>query len=83
MTPPLDARVVVVTGAAQGQGAAEVELLRVAGATVVAADVQDAAGADDMPGVLRRRLDVREPAGVARNSAAQIARRDRSPELAI
>jgi 3alpha(or 20beta)-hydroxysteroid dehydrogenase len=61
----LDGRVVVVTGAAQGQGAAEVDVLRAAGATVVAADVQDHAGAVDEPGLLRRRLDVGDPDGWA------------------
>jgi 3alpha(or 20beta)-hydroxysteroid dehydrogenase len=59
----LDGRVVVVTGAAQGQGAAEVDVLRAAGATVVAVDVQEPAG--DEPGVLHRRLDVADPDGWA------------------
>jgi 3alpha(or 20beta)-hydroxysteroid dehydrogenase len=61
MTGPraFDGRVVIVTGAAQGQGAAEVDVLRAAGATVVAADVQDP-GADD-DGILRCRLDVADP----------------------
>jgi 3alpha(or 20beta)-hydroxysteroid dehydrogenase len=58
--PRLAGRVVVVTGAAQGQGAVEVALLRAAGATVVAADVQPLASSDD-PGVLPRALDVRDP----------------------
>jgi len=56
-TRPLADRVVVVTGAAQGQGAAEVARLRAAGATVVAADIQPAAPDAD-PKVLVRRLDV-------------------------
>jgi len=40
----LDGKVVVVTGAARGQGAAEVEALASAGAVVVATDVTEAAG---------------------------------------
>ena len=59
MSGALQGRVVVVTGAAQGQGAAEVGVLRAAGATVVAVDVQDVEGADN--GVVRRRLDVADP----------------------
>ncbi len=50
----LDGKVVVVTGAARGQGAAEVEALARAGAVVVATDVTEA------PGCLR--LDVTEAA---------------------
>jgi 3alpha(or 20beta)-hydroxysteroid dehydrogenase len=60
----LDGRVVIVTGAAQGQGAAEVDVLRAAGATVVAADVQDVAAGDD-DDILRHRLDVADPASWA------------------
>jgi 3alpha(or 20beta)-hydroxysteroid dehydrogenase len=62
MSGALDGRVVIVTGAAQGQGAAEVAVLRAAGATVVAVDVQDVDAAttgDDH--ILRRRLDVADP----------------------
>jgi 3alpha(or 20beta)-hydroxysteroid dehydrogenase len=42
--PDLTGKVVVVTGGARGQGAAEVELLARAGATVVATDVLDEEG---------------------------------------
>ena len=41
MAPQLDGKVVVVTGAARGQGAEEVRALATAGATVVATDVLD------------------------------------------
>jgi 3alpha(or 20beta)-hydroxysteroid dehydrogenase len=44
MTAPLDGKVVVVTGAAQGQGAAQVGACTAAGATVIALDVQEAPG---------------------------------------
>jgi len=52
----LSNKVVVVTGAARGQGAAEVEALRAAGATVVATDVLPFGG---------RHLDVTDPAAWA------------------
>lgn len=52
----LSGKVVVVTGAARGQGAAEVDALTAAGATVVATDVLPFAG---------RHLDVTDPAGWA------------------
>ena len=60
----LDGKVVVVTGAARGQGAAEVAALAVEGATVVATDVLpfDELGAD---GVVQRPLDVTDEAGWA------------------
>ncbi|GAB3198430.1 SDR family NAD(P)-dependent oxidoreductase [Geodermatophilus arenarius] len=60
----LTGRVVVVTGAAQGQGAAEARLLAAEGATVVATDVQDGP-AEDLGGAAYRRLDVTDAAGWA------------------
>ncbi|WP_369259072.1 SDR family NAD(P)-dependent oxidoreductase [Geodermatophilus amargosae] len=57
-------RVVVVTGAAQGQGAAEARLLTAEGATVVATDVRPAP-AEDLGGAIYRRLDVTDAAGWA------------------
>ena len=60
-------KVVVVTGAARGQGAAEAAALAREGATVVATDVADeppelTAPANDAPGsVVYRRLDVSRP----------------------
>jgi 3alpha(or 20beta)-hydroxysteroid dehydrogenase len=65
----LDGRVVVVTGAAQGQGAAEVVVLRAAGATVVAADVQEIARPAEDPGIVACRLDVADPGSWATLSA--------------
>jgi NAD(P)-dependent dehydrogenase (short-subunit alcohol dehydrogenase family) len=56
--------VVVVTGAGQGQGAAEARLLAAGGATVIAADLTDAP-AEDLPGAGYRRLDVTDEAGWA------------------
>jgi 3alpha(or 20beta)-hydroxysteroid dehydrogenase len=53
----LDGKVVVVTGAARGQGAAEVDALAAAGAHVVATDVLDFV-APAAAGVTQRRLDV-------------------------
>lgn len=41
----LDDRVILITGAAKGQGAAEAKLARTEGAQVIVADVADAAGA--------------------------------------
>ncbi len=68
----LDGKVVVVTGAARGQGAAEVTALARAGATVVATDVLDEDGlalsevlAKDGLAVRYRSLDVRDAAGWA------------------
>ena len=61
---PLDGKVVVVTGAARGQGAAEVLALAAAGASVVATDVLDF----DEPAperVTQRLLDVTDEAGWA------------------
>ncbi len=55
-------RVVVVTGAAQGQGAAEVRLLAAQGAVVVATDVRPEP-AEDLGGAVYRRLDVTDAAG--------------------
>jgi NAD(P)-dependent dehydrogenase (short-subunit alcohol dehydrogenase family) len=58
----LTGRTVVVTGAARGQGAAEVAALAAEGASVIATDVLDTEGAefaDSLPGdVTYRRLDV-------------------------
>ncbi len=58
----LAGRVVVVTGAAQGQGAAEARLLATEGATVVATDVQEQP-AEHLGGAAYRRLDVTDAAG--------------------
>jgi 3alpha(or 20beta)-hydroxysteroid dehydrogenase len=54
--------VVVITGAGQGQGAAEARLLAARGATVVAADLT-ATPAEDLAGVDYRRLDVTDQVG--------------------
>ncbi len=57
-------KVVVVTGAARGQGAAEAAALAREGATVIATDVADEPAeplfsSDDVPGTVHyRRLDV-------------------------
>src|SRR4051812_25270032 len=52
----MNGRVVVVTGASQGQGAAEARALRDAGASVIAVDVRDPV--EPLDGVAYRRLDV-------------------------
>ena len=57
-------KVVVVTGAGQGQGAAEARLLAVEGATVVAVDLKPEP-AEELPGVEYRQLDVTDAAGWA------------------
>jgi 3alpha(or 20beta)-hydroxysteroid dehydrogenase len=71
MTARVAGKVVVITGAARGQGAAEARALAAEGATVVAADV--IAPGDVAPGeldghgdaILYRQLDVGDPAGWA------------------
>jgi NAD(P)-dependent dehydrogenase (short-subunit alcohol dehydrogenase family) len=55
-------KVVVVTGAGQGQGAAEARLLAAAGATVIGCDLGPAP-AEELPGVEHRQLDVTDAAG--------------------
>ena len=63
----VDGKVVVVTGAARGQGAAEAETLAREGATVIATDVADEPAeplfpSGDAPGTVHyRRLDVSQP----------------------
>jgi NAD(P)-dependent dehydrogenase (short-subunit alcohol dehydrogenase family) len=52
-------KVVVVTGASQGQGAEEARALRAEGATVIAVDVKDPV--EPLDGVSYRRLDVSSP----------------------
>ncbi|WP_448612794.1 SDR family NAD(P)-dependent oxidoreductase [Modestobacter sp. URMC 112] len=69
----LEGKVVVVTGAAQGQGAAEARLLAAEGATVVATDVRPEA-AEDLSGVDYQQLDVTDAAGWA-SLAADLADR--------
>jgi 3alpha(or 20beta)-hydroxysteroid dehydrogenase len=67
----LAGKIVVVTGAARGQGAAEVALLAAEGATVIAADVLDDLGSAVVDGLPRgtggraryQHLDVASPAG--------------------
>jgi 3alpha(or 20beta)-hydroxysteroid dehydrogenase len=71
VTGRVDGKVVVITGAARGQGAAEARALAAEGATVVATDVVDPA--DVAPGeleghgdaIVHRQLDVTDPAGWA------------------
>ena len=55
-------KVVVVTGAGQGQGAAEARLLTAEGATVIGCDVT-AEPAEDLGGAEHRQLDVTDAAG--------------------
>jgi len=55
-------KVVVVTGAGQGQGAAEARLLAAEGASVVAVDLGPEP-AEDLGGATYRRLDVTDAAG--------------------
>jgi NAD(P)-dependent dehydrogenase (short-subunit alcohol dehydrogenase family) len=59
----MNGRVVVVTGASQGQGAAEARALRDAGASVIGADVRDPV--EPLDRVTYRRLDVSDPDGWA------------------
>jgi NAD(P)-dependent dehydrogenase (short-subunit alcohol dehydrogenase family) len=56
--------IVVITGAGQGQGAAEARLLAARGATVIAADLGETP-AEGLPGVEYRQLDVTDRAGWA------------------
>ena len=64
MSNRVEGKVVVVTGAGQGQGAAEARLLAAEGATVIALDLGDAP-AEDLAGAEYRRLDVTDAAGWA------------------
>ena len=56
----VEGKVVLITGAASGQGAAEAAALAAEGATVIATDIQDPLEAP-APGVVFRRLDVTSP----------------------
>jgi 3alpha(or 20beta)-hydroxysteroid dehydrogenase len=68
----VEGKVVVITGAASGQGAAEAAALAAEGARVVATDIQDPL--DPLPeGVAFRRLDVADPADWE-SAAAWLAR---------
>src|SRR5215213_1279784 len=55
-------KVVVVTGAGQGQGAAEARLLAAEGATVIGCDLSSEP-VEELPGVEYRQLDVTDAAG--------------------
>ena len=57
-------KVVVVTGAGQGQGAAEAPLLAAEGATVIGCDLKPEP-AEELPGVEYRQLDVTDAAAWA------------------
>ena len=60
----LQGRVVLITGAARGQGPAEAQLFTTEGATVILADVRDAEGRDVAATIDRatyHHLDVRDP----------------------
>ncbi len=72
MSDRVEGKVVVVTGAAQGQGAAEARLLAAEGATVIGVDVRPEP-AEDLPGVTYRQLDVTD----AGAWAGLVARLDR------
>lgn len=62
MTGRLTGKVIVVTGAAGGQGAEEVRMLAGEGATVVATDMSAPIGpVEELPAVHRRALDVTDP----------------------
>lgn len=64
----VDGKVVLITGAASGQGAAEAAALAAEGAQVIATDVQDPL--EPLPaGVTFRRLDVGEPGDWERTAA--------------
>ncbi|VEG52783.1 3-ketoacyl-(acyl-carrier-protein) reductase, FabG [Mycolicibacterium aurum] len=73
----LDGKVVLLTGAARGQGAAEAELLAELGAQVIACDVLDADGAALVQRLGDRvryhRLDVTDPRAWASVVAAAVA----------
>jgi len=62
VTGRVTGKVVVVTGAGQGQGAAEARLLSAEGATVIGCDVRPEP-VEDIGGARYRRLDVADPAG--------------------
>ncbi|MGW8887419.1 SDR family NAD(P)-dependent oxidoreductase [Streptomyces sp. NPDC055749] len=74
---PLDGKVVVVTGAGRGQGAAEARLFAEAGARVVVADVREEEGREVAAGLgdqgLFVRHDVTDAAGWAETVAAGVA----------
>ncbi|MPY80029.1 MAG: SDR family oxidoreductase [Actinophytocola sp.] len=70
---PTDERVVVITGGAGGQGAAEARALVAAGAVVYAVDVAEAP-TEDLRGAAYRRLDVTDTAAWAA-LAAELADR--------
>jgi 3alpha(or 20beta)-hydroxysteroid dehydrogenase len=68
--------VVVITGAGQGQGAAEARLLAAHGTTVIATDLT-ATPAEDLPGANYRQLDVTDQVGwasLSKDLAAQYGR---------
>ena len=62
MTGRVAGKVVVVTGAGQGQGAAEARLLAAEGATVIGCDLKPEP-VEELPGVEYRQLDVTDAAG--------------------
>ncbi|MEV6643782.1 SDR family NAD(P)-dependent oxidoreductase [Amycolatopsis sp. NPDC051371] len=64
MTGRVAGKVVVVTGAGRGQGAAEARLLAAEGAEVIGVDLSEEP-AEELPGVEYVRLDVTDPAGWA------------------
>lgn len=71
-TDTMAGKVVLITGAAQGQGAAEARLLAAQGAFVLATDVR-AEPAEDLEGAVYRRLDVTD-AGAWAEVAEEIRR---------
>ena len=76
MAGRVTAKIVVVTGAGQGQGAVEARALHAEGATVIGVDVRDPV--EPVDGISYRRLDVSSADDVVRASPLPCARSSES-----